>query len=148
MPSISNTSLSVDTVEGHPGLRRVRVAYDLAPEPAGHTSERVLVERVAVHAVDEHDAPTEPRRPPIVVFHRILAPGLESGRREFEETVRRIDLDVEQDWWSTDESGTTVPIAEWVDHLVADISLHDVGDAVAETSTEVVSGSWGALGSD
>ncbi len=143
MPSISNTSLSVVAVDGHPGQRRVRVAYDLEGESA-----EVLVERVSVHAVDEHDAPTEPRRPPVVVFHRVLAPGAASGRREFEETVRRVDLDVEQDWWSTDESGATVPIAEWVDHLVADISLHEIGDAVVQTSTEVVTGSWGALGSD
>ena len=148
MPSISNTSLTVVAVEGHPGLRRVQVAYDIAGEPAAQTSDRVLIERVAVHAVDEHDAPTEPRRPPVVVFHRILEPGFEPGRREFEETVRRVDLDVEQDWWSTDESGATVPIAEWVDHLVADISLHDVGEAVARTTTDVVTGSWGALGSD
>lgn len=148
MPTISNASMTVDTVENRPGVRRVRVAYDVAWNPADAPGD-VLVERVVVRAVDEHDAPAHPTRTPVVVFHRTtVRPAADTEHREFESTVHRTDLDVEQDWWSTDESGATVPIAEWVDHLAADVSFHELGAVVADTTTPVVTGSWGALGAD
>jgi hypothetical protein len=147
VPTISNASLTVDVSERGPGVRRIRVAYDVEWGPTDAATD-VLVEVVSVHAVDEHDAPARPNDAPVIVFHRTVRPGSRTERREFEGFVHRTELDVEQDWWSTDESGATVPIAEWVDHVVADISFHEPGTAVAEARTPVVSGSWGALGAD
>ena len=146
MVTITNTSLEVGVVDGHPGLRRVSVAYDLEYGPDDNGV--ALVERAAVHAVDEHDAPTAPRGTPVVVFHGVVAPGLTVQHRTHEANVRRVDLDVEQDWWTNDDSGEVIPIAEWADHLIADVSLHPLGDAVATAASQVLTGSWGPLGTD
>ena len=62
--------------------------------------------------------------------------------------VHRIDLDVEQDWWRTDHGGGIEPIAEFPDHLVADVTLRIGNNAAATAVTPVLTGSWGALGSD
>jgi hypothetical protein len=141
-------SLTVHTVEARLGARLVRVAYDLSCAPTDAAQGRILVERVAVHAVDEHDGPVEPTRSPIVILHQTVILSVGTERRVLETNVQRTDLDVEQDWWSTDQSGQSIPIAEWVDHIVADISLHEMGEALEQTTTAVVTGSWGALGPD
>jgi hypothetical protein len=61
--------------------------------------------------------------------------------------VNEVDLDVEEDLWRSTPGGNQ-PIAEWLDHLVADISLADGDDVVSEGTSPVVTGSWGPLGSD
>lgn len=64
-----------------------------------------------------------------------------------EAVVDRVDLDVEQDDWRSTPGGD-VPIAEWLDHLIAEIALSDGSSVVASATTPVVTGSWGPLGSD
>jgi hypothetical protein len=62
--------------------------------------------------------------------------------------VHRADLDVEQDWWGITEGGSLEPIVEFVDHLVAHVTLR-VGElVVARADSPPITGSWGALGTD
>ena len=148
MPTISNPTLTVLAVAGHPGQRRLRVAYEIGCDPADSAAGHPVVEHISVHAVDEHDAAIRPRETPILdVDDRFVAT---SGihLRSVEHVVNRVDLDVEQDWWQTDHGGEPEPIAEWLDHLAADIRLEFAGGRVVEATTATVTGSWGALGQD
>jgi hypothetical protein len=62
--------------------------------------------------------------------------------------LHRVDLDVEQDSWDTDQAGGTKPIAEFADHLVATLTVSVEGREVATATSPVATGSWGALGAD
>jgi hypothetical protein len=68
--------------------------------------------------------------------------------RELTTEVHRADLDVERDWWRVNEGGGFEPIAEFVDHLVARVTLRVDGLIVATAVSPTITGSWGALGDD
>ena len=123
----------------------VTVTYELDVGPADLSAGRELVERVVVHAVDEHDAAVRPSGAPVLDVSEALALSAGRHRRVVERAVRRIDLDVEQDWWSSGQGGETIPIAEWADHLAAEVSILVDGRAVAVVGTPTVTGSWGPV---
>ena len=148
MATISNASLTVVTVAGHPGERRLHVVYDLGCDPSDPAAGHPVAEHIAIHAVDEHDAAVRPRETAILELDDTYVVATGTHQRSVEHVVHRVDLDVEQDWWEADQGGTPVPIAEWLDHIVADIGLQFADGAIAETTTPTVTGSWGALGSD
>ena len=148
VPTIHDPVLTVVAVPGSPGLRLLRVEYvvDFAPfDPA--ISERVA-ERVTVRAVDARDADVTPRTGAVLELEGSFVAAVGRRYRHLERPVHRSDLDVAQDWWDTDQGGATVPIAEWVDHIAADVRLVYADHVVAEGTTPVVTGSWGALGDD
>jgi hypothetical protein len=146
--TISNPVLSIGAVEGHPGERFLQLVYDLSCAPTDPAVGRALVESILVHAVDEHDAPALPRRVPIADMRAMLIVSAGTEHRSVRTIVQRTDLDVEQDWWSSSQSGEPTPIAEWLDHIAADIVLLDGEEPVARATTPTVTGSWGALGQD
>lgn len=148
VPTISNPTLTVQGVAGHPGQRRVCVAYDMVCDPNDPAVGRTVVEQVVIHAVGEHGTETQPQRMPILDSEETLIAAAGTNRRAVEHVVNRVDLDVQQDSWSTDHGGGIIPMAEWVDHIAADIRLEVAGDVAAEVTTPTVTGSWGALGHD
>lgn len=148
MTIILEPELRVERVDGHPGQRRVVVTYRLEVPTNDPVIGRSVHEDAVVTSCDEHDAPV---RPMPVEFRldgdsTIRSAGVFSRRLVAE--VHRVDLDVEQDWWETDEAGGTRPIAEFADHLVARITVHDGDLVVATADTPMLTGSWGALGAD
>ncbi|MDH3752933.1 MAG: hypothetical protein OEU32_03585 [Acidimicrobiia bacterium] len=148
MPTISEPRLSVELVSDHPGRRFVRIEYELEVDSTDPLIGRELTEHIVVHAVDEHDAPILPSPGPVVVRSDRLV--IEPGRqpRATVQAVHRVELDVEQDQWRSDHAGEPLPIAEWLDHLVADISLLLDDAPVASATSPVLTGSWGPLGPD
>jgi hypothetical protein len=74
------------------------------------------------------------------------APGV--TRRELSTDVHRADLDVEQDWWRITEGGSFEPIVEFVDHLVARVTVRSGDLVIATAVSPTITGSWGALGAD
>jgi hypothetical protein len=148
MTRMLDPELHVEAVDGHPGRRRLVVTYRLEVAPDDPVIGGHIHEEVIVSARDEGDAPV---RPLDVEFElegeaTIRSAGV-FGRRLVSE-VNRVDLDVEQDWWDTDEAGTTVPIAEFPDHLAAMVTVRFGDEVVAAGESPTVTGSWGALGSD
>ena len=144
---IVDPTLEVALVEGHPGDRRLVVTYGVeiaAPDPVIGTA---VHEEAVVRARDEHDAPVLPAPIELRLERHDLTAAAGVTPRRLERRVHRIDLDVEQDWWDTDQAGGTTPIAEFADHLVATVTLR-AGGVVASAETAVVTGSWGALGAD
>ncbi len=146
--AISNPTLSIERVDDQPGQRRVRVDYDVVWTDGDPVPRATVDAVVVVHAVDEHDSPIEPRAAPILSSEETFVATRGTERHCIERVVHRVDLDVDQDWWSTDHGGDPQPIAEWVDHVAADIRLRIAGEIVAQATTETVTGSWGALGDD
>lgn len=146
---IHDPVLRVEPVTGHAGRRRLVVEYDLENGRAsGPSAAGDLVETVVVRARDVHDAPVRP-----VQFEMELAPSRSldpeaAVQRRFEREVDRVDLDVEGDWWRTGQGGEIEPLSEFVDHLVGVVTVRAEGEIVAEVETQLVAGSWGALGSD
>jgi hypothetical protein len=147
MVTIIDPQLRVEAPEGHPGERRLVVTYSIHVPPFDPDLGAVLEEDVTVTASDEHDAPVFPSHLEVHLRDRVMAqPG--AMPRELTTDVHRADLDVEQDWWSINEGGGFDPIAEFVDHLVARVTLR-VGDLVVATAVSpTITGSWGALGND
>ncbi|MFW2380605.1 MAG: hypothetical protein ACN4GZ_02520 [Acidimicrobiales bacterium] len=148
MASIHNQILDVSPVEGHPGQRTVRVEYDIVAHPGDAMVGAEIYERVRVHGVDLRDAPVPANSRPLVIHQESFIVEKGERHRVVETTVHRSSLDVEQDWWNTGQGGETQPLAEWVDHLVAEIQLSDGLVEIDQASTPVVTGSWGALGPD
>lgn len=148
MVRIVEPSLRVERIDGRPGERRLVVEYDLVVDDDEPIVGWSLRDRAVVVARDEHDAPVPPSATEIVVEggSTVAVPGATSRRLESE--VHRVALDVEQDWWDTDDAGGTTPIAEFEDHLVAHVVLMLDDEEIATAWTPVVSGSWGALGAD
>ena len=148
MTTVLDPELHVQWVDGHPGRRRLVVTYRLEVPPGDPAIGRQLHEEVIVTARDEHDAPVRPAR---VEFHLDGDATINSagffGRRLTSE-VHRVNLDVEQDWWDTDEAGGTKPIAEFLDHVAATVSVRLGDEVVATGETPTLTGSWGALGAD
>ena len=146
MVAISRPTLSVKDVPGHPGRRLVVVEYDLV-DSADEASEMDLTESVVVHAVDLGDAPVRPSDLRIEL-RRGPDDYANPRRRRFMRQVARVELDVEQDWWHTGLGGEIEPLSEFADHLIAEITVHEVGPVLASARTPMVTGSWGALGAD
>lgn len=145
MASIRNPQLRVESLDGDSPRRRVVVTYELEAIPDEPLVGRELVERVTVHSVDEHDAAVRPNPRPVADrTEDVICEPLVPRRAEF--VVHRTALDVNQDWWSSGPGGEVQPIAEWSDHIAADISLSSSGRIVAQATTPTVTGSWGALG--
>lgn len=145
--TIVDPELRVETLDGHPGERHLVVTYALHVLPFDEDLGATLVEDVTVTAYDEHDAPVRPSDLEIRLRDEVVAqPGV--TQRALSTDVHRADLDVEQDWWRITEGGSFEPIVEFVDHLVAHVTLR-VGDLViAHADSPPITGSWGALGAD
>ena len=148
MTRILDPELRVEPVEGQPGQRRLVVTYRL-DVPQGDAALAIDVhEEAVVAARDEGDAPIRPlpiefRLEDDAIIER---PGVHPRRLVGE--VHRFQLDVEQDWWDTDQAGGTEPIAEFADHLAATIEVRSGEHVLATATTPTVTGSWGALGQD
>jgi hypothetical protein len=148
MAAIHNPNLKIIPVEGHPGRRILRVGYDLVAAPGDALVGVEVDESIQVHGVDLHDALVPPNSSPIATHHATYTVGEGTRPRVLELAVHRTSLDVEQDWWNTGLGGETQPLAEWIDHLVAEIELNVDGEGIDQATTSVVTGSWGALGTD
>lgn len=148
MADIERPSLEVAKVPQQDGLRRIRVSYNLVPSASDDHTEHTVTEQIVVHGIDREDAPVDPEIEPLLCGSDsyVMADG--AVARVFERDLSRYRLDVEQDWWSTAQDGSVRPIAEWADHLVAEIRLTVDDTLVAAATTAVLSGSWGALGRD
>ncbi len=148
MVGILQPELSVERVPDRPGERCLVVSYELdiaQDDPAiGH----VVREEVVVEPRDEHDAPVRPQPVAFRFVDEVTVTEPGTIDRRLEKEVHRVDLDVEQDWWDTDLAGGTEPIAEFADHLDATLTLRVGGIEIARRMTPVVTGSWGALGTD
>lgn len=145
---IVNPRLRVEHVDRHPGERRICVSCEIETLPDDPTIGMALREEATVSARDERDAPVFPSdlkvylRDDVTLEHHGLI------ERTLKTDVHRVDLDVEQDWWRINEGGGFEPIAEFVDHLVAEVRLTLGDEIVATAITPTVTGSWGALGAD
>ena len=146
MVEIRDPEIQVDPVPGHPGQCLLRGSYDLACQPGDAADGQTLVERWTLRAVDEHDAPVIPTGRPITEVETSIRPAAGTEHRVVEHVVRRVDLDVQQDWWASGPGGETEPIAEWPDHVAADIELLVSDEVIATATTPTITGSWGALG--
>ncbi len=147
MVRIDDPRLRVERIRGLPGERRLVVDYRLVVDDDEPVVGHSIAERVVVRAKDEHDAPFRPAGLEFVIDGEMVAlPG--ATTRRLARSVHRAELDVEQDWWETDAAGGTTPIAEFADHLVAALTLTVDDCEIAAAETPVVSGSWGALGTD
>lgn len=147
-PFIENASLEIVPVENHAGQRAVRVSYDLITGPDDDLVGAEIIETIRIRGRDLHDAPVDANNEPLATGKDAFTVIEGVHTRTFERTVDRVALDVEQDWWSTGLGGETQPIAEWVDHVVAEIELTHFEQLVVQATTPVVTGSWGALGTD
>jgi hypothetical protein len=147
MVTIADPQLRVETLDGHPGERRLVVSYSIHVPPFDPDLGATLREDAVVTASDEHDAPVSPEALEVHLRDEVVAqPG--AMPRTLTTDVHRADLDVEQDWWRINEGGGFDPIAEFADHLQATVTLR-VGELVVATATSPpITGSWGALGDD
>ena len=148
MVKILEPELHIERIEGRPGERRLVVTYRLDIAPGDPVVGSVVHDEAVVTAKDEHDAPVFPSH---IEFRFGGEASVETAgtiERRLEHEAHRFELDVEQDWWDTDQAGGTKPIAEFADHLIATLTVSAEGSAVATATSPVVSGSWGALGAD
>lgn len=148
MVTIVDPELVVESIAGRPGERRLKVAYRLEIESGEPVVGRVIHDDVVVTEHDEHDAPVFPSHVEFRFGGDVLVEEAGTIERRLERDVHRVDLDVEQDWWETDQAGATTPIAEFTDHLIATLTVSAEGREIATATSPVVSGSWGALGAD
>lgn len=148
MATILHPSLESDHVADHPGRRRLIVRYDLALDPDDPALGHQLTERVTVRAVDEGGAFTAPQSEALLATETTFVGVSGVQRRVVEAVLWRTDLDVQQDWWRAGPDGAIEALAEWVDHLGAEIVVSLSSEAVATASTPALTGSWGALGRD
>ena len=148
MTTVSDPQLRVERVDGHPGRRRLVVTYRLDVPPGDPVVGRQIDEAVVVAARDEHDAPVGPLPGEFELHGDATISSAGELARRLTGEVHRFRLDVEQDWWDTDQAGGTTPIAEFLDHLVATVTVRLHGDIVATGTSPTLTGSWGALGAD
>lgn len=148
MAALLDPVLSIEAIEGDPRRRLATVRFALELDPDDHLVGQEVEELVRLHAVDEHDAAVRPDTRPIAEERTSYAGRPGRDRRVVEFVVDRSDLDVQQDWWSSGPGGETRPIAEWPDHVAADIVLSRSGRVVATVTTPTVTGSWGVLAED
>lgn len=147
MPTISDPRLEVRMVPDAPGRRELVVSYVLTWDEVDSRSDGEALVRAVVRSRDLHDGPVRPEPFELHMEQRESAHDA-GGRREQRRQVGRAELDVLRDWWRSGQGGEIEPIAEFADHLVAEIALWLDGDVVAEATTPVVTGSWGPLGDD
>ena len=148
MAELIDPVLSIETIEGDPRHRRATVRFSLGLASDDELVGQEIEEFVRLHAVDEHDAVARPNMRPIAE-HRTTStarPGRHVRIVEF--VLARSDLDVQEDWWSSGPGGETRPIAEWPDHVAADVALSRSGEVVTSATTPTVTGSWGVLADD
>ena len=148
MTTVTNPELHVELVDGHPGRRRLVVTYRLEVPPGDPVVGREIHEDVVVAARDEHDAPVGPLPVEFDLHGEATIRSAGGFDRRLTSEVHRVRLDVEQDWWDTDEAGGTKPIAEFLDHLVATVTVYLDDEIVATGESPTLTGSWGALGTD
>jgi hypothetical protein len=148
MAEIHHPRLTVERVPDQPGERRLVVSYEIAVGSEDPLIGSVVSESVVVRAHDLHDAPVAPNRLDVRFFGQVPVDGAGRIPRRLERQVHRVLLDVEADWWRTGQAGEVEPIGEFEDHLVAEIRIAQDDHEVARARTPMVSGSWGALGSD
>jgi hypothetical protein len=148
MAAIENSRLEIQRVADHPGRRSVSVEFDLVVDDDDPLADREVELSVSVRGVESEVSPTHARTETIA--RRTETFRARAGRHHHNVVadIHRHELDVDQDWWSAGPGGEVVPIAEWVDHLVATVRLLDADQVVDEATTPVVVGSWGALGHD
>ncbi len=145
-PRIERPRLTVEEVVGNPGQRLVRVTYHLVAGPDDEAVGHLAKERVVVMGIELDTDPVAAANDPIATSVKTHLVRAGDHVRRIEQLVHRVLLDVEQDWWTSGSGGETIPIAEWIDHLVAHIQIEIDDDVIAEALTPVVSGSWGPLG--
>jgi len=145
---IRDPELCVELIDGHPGERRLVVTYGLEITPGDPALGATVCEDVTVTARDVHDAPTFPSELEVHLRGELVSAPAGSSSRRLATDVHRADLDVEQDWWRINAGGAFEAIAEFLDHLVAEIRLTIDDDTVATATTPTITGSWGALGDD
>lgn len=148
MSAIVDPHLEAETIEGKPGRRRLVVTYGLELDEGDIDPGADVLEQATIRSCDLHDSPTPPEPLEVRIERRDLEHQAGMHRRELSCEIKRVDLDVQRDWWRTDHGGGIEAIAELPDHLVAEVSVR-IGDRlVAEATTPVTTGSWGALGED
>ncbi|MEL6890930.1 MAG: hypothetical protein AAFP84_05000 [Actinomycetota bacterium] len=148
MTSVRDPVLTIGRLDDDEQHRRATISYALELETDGRLAGHHIDELVRLHAVDEHDAAVHPDSRPIAEHHDSYAPAVGTNERAVELVVERDQLDVQRDWWSSGPGGETRPIAEWPDHVAADIVLSRSGRVVATAMTPTVTGSWGILADD
>ncbi len=134
--------------EHRPGTRYLHIDFDVRVAHDDPHAGRVITEQVTVHGVDVHDAPMRSTTSAVLEHRSAFTAATPLVHRHIEQAVVRADLDVAGDWWATSNEGEPMPIAEWLDHLVAEIVLLDDGAVLCRASSPIVTGSWGALGHD
>lgn len=151
MPVLSEARLSIDADPSRPHRRSVTVRYRVAFSAAEVAVGQVFAERVVLQAVPNPDPAAHGQVHPLnlVLADRAVVADTPLAEREVSMSVPRHVLDVDQDWWQSDESGEPRPIAEFEDRLVAQIDLVAyVPPPPVQVQTNIVSGSWGVLGQD
>jgi len=146
--AIQRSELEVLRVEGDSALRRLRVVYEVFVPTGDELEGEEVSEEIVVHGIGLADGLSTADSHPITIHHDAFTVTPGRASRVFEKLVHRRNLDVEQDWWRAGQGGETERIAEWIDHLVADIRIEQAGRLVDQVTTDVVSGSWGVLGQD
>jgi hypothetical protein len=149
--SVSDAELSIEPDPERPNRRRVTVRFRVGFTPAEQAVRQVFSERVTLRSVPNDD-PAD--HGPVHSLNLVLADDAviaegPQAERVVAASVPRHVLDVDEDWWQTAEDGTTQPVAEYVDRLVAEIELVAyVPPPPLQVRTNTVSGSWGVLGDD
>jgi hypothetical protein len=149
--TLSDAELSIEPDPDRPNRRRVTVRFRLAFTPAEQAVGQVFSERVTLRSVPNDD-PAD--HGPVHSLNLVLADDAvvaagPATEREVTRSVPRHVLDVDEDWWQAAEDGTTQPVAEYLDRVVADIELVAYAPPPPlHARTNTVSGSWGVLGRD
>jgi hypothetical protein len=146
--AIRNPELRVEAIDGRAGERRLVVTYGLDINPDDPAIGSTVSEDVTVTARDVHDAPVFPSEFEVHLRGELVSAPAGSSPRRLATDVHRADLDVEQDWWRINAGGAFEAIAEFLDHLVAEVQLTIDDEIVATATTPTITGSWGALGTD
>ena len=151
MASLSDAQLSIEPDPERPNRRRVTVRFRVGFSPSEQAVGQVFAERVTLRSVPNEDASGYMRVHSlnlVLADDAVVAHGPQV-EREVVASVPRHVLDVDEDWWQTAEDGSTQPVAEYVDRLVAEIELVAyVPPPPLQAQTNTVSGSWGVLGND
>ena len=148
MVTFTHSELRAEPVEGVEGDRRLVVAYTVKVPTGDPMIGAELDVSALVHARNMGGSGVTPSQLEVRMDSVLAVESAGEFERELTTDVHRVDLDVGQDWWRTDNAGGVEPIAEVLDHIVADLWLRRGDAVVATTTTPTLTGSWGALGSD
>lgn len=151
MAALIDAHLSIEADPGRSHRRQVTVRFRVKFTPAEVAVGQVFAERVTLQSVPNADPSAHGQVHPLnlVLADRALVAQAGGAEREVTLSVPRHVLDVDQDWWRSDESGQPEPIAEFEDRLVAQIDLVAyVPPPPLHAQTNIVTGSWGVLGDD